>query len=408
MMNKSIICITFLLSAIGSLSINAQRLDSLTYSPRHTASLHQDTHSAVYVAVPLLAGSFAIQGMDKSFRATRNGLMPDFKTSYDNYAQWAPLAVMLGMKVGGIKSRNSWGQLLVADALSGAIMATLVNSAKYTIKRRRPDGTSRNSFPSGHSATAFMTAAFLSKEYGHISPWITVGSYTCATVTGIARVCNNRHWMSDIFAGAGIGILSTELGYFIADKIFKTDKKAINHMPSTINYTPSYIALQLGGDIPFSRKVSENIRLKPGTSVAIDGAYFLTENIGVGANLSTCNYMLNAANIASDADQASTSWTLTAGANLSYPVSSRFLIGGKVHTGYSNTLKDEENNLSEAKSIIYSVGLSTTYRAYEKLNFSLYCDYKHLPASGSVTQSALNSINIGLAAQISLSQSTEQ
>ena len=42
-----------------------------------------------------------------------------------------------------------------------------------------------------------------------------------ATVTGVTRQLNNRHWMSDIMVGAGIGILATELGYFLADLIFK-------------------------------------------------------------------------------------------------------------------------------------------------------------------------------------------
>lgn len=61
----------------------------------------------------------------------------------------------------------------------------------------------------------------LHKEYGHRSPWYSIGGYTVATVTGVTRQLNNRHWMSDIMVGAGIGILATELGYFLADLIFK-------------------------------------------------------------------------------------------------------------------------------------------------------------------------------------------
>ena len=61
----------------------------------------------------------------------------------------------------------------------------------------------------------------LHKEYGHRSPWYSIGGYTVATITGVTRQLNNRHWMSDIMVGAGIGILATELGYFLADLIFK-------------------------------------------------------------------------------------------------------------------------------------------------------------------------------------------
>lgn len=66
-----------------------------------------------------------------------------------------------------------------------------------------------------------MTATMLHKEYGHRSPWYSIGAYTVATVTGVTRQLNNRHWMSDVMVGAGIGILATEFGYFLADLIFK-------------------------------------------------------------------------------------------------------------------------------------------------------------------------------------------
>ena len=48
-----------------------------------------------------------------------------------------------------------------------------------------------------------------------------------ATITGVTRQLNNKHWLSDIMVGAGIGILSTEFGYFLADVLFKD--KGITH-----------------------------------------------------------------------------------------------------------------------------------------------------------------------------------
>ena len=75
-------------------------------------------------------------------------------------------------------------------------MAGLVNGIKYTASEMRPDGSTRNSWPSGHTATAFMAATILHKEYGLTrSPWYSVGAYTLATATGVMRVLNNRHWM---------------------------------------------------------------------------------------------------------------------------------------------------------------------------------------------------------------------
>ena len=101
----------------------------------------------------------------------------------------------------------------MSNAFSGLLMAGFVNSIKYTVKEKRPDNTSNNSFPSGHTATAFMCATILHKEYGNKSPWYSIGGYTLAGLTGVTRQLNNRHWIGDILAGAGIGILSADLGY---------------------------------------------------------------------------------------------------------------------------------------------------------------------------------------------------
>ena len=118
--------------------------------------------------------------------------------------QYAPAAVMLGMKVAGVQSRSSWGRMLVSDAFSALLMGGVVNTLKQTTNVERPDGSNKHSFPSGHTATAFMTATMFTKEYGHKSPWVGVGAYSVATATGLMRMANNKHWLSDVLTGAGI------------------------------------------------------------------------------------------------------------------------------------------------------------------------------------------------------------
>ena len=78
------------------------------------------------------------------------------------------------------------------------------------------------SFPSGHTATAFMGAEFLRKEYWDVSPWIGVAGYAVAAGTGFFRMYNNRHWLTDVLTGAGIGILSTQAAYWLYPTITKT------------------------------------------------------------------------------------------------------------------------------------------------------------------------------------------
>ncbi len=99
-----------------------------------------------------------------------------------------------------------------------------------------------------------MTATMLAKEYGYKSPWIGIGAYTVATATGMMRMANNKHWLSDVLTGAGIGIISTELGYYLANLIFK--EKGINRIKDEYAFDmpekPSLIGLYLGLNIPLT------------------------------------------------------------------------------------------------------------------------------------------------------------
>jgi len=106
-------------------------------------------------------------------------------------------------------------------ATSHIIMGGIVQTMKSTINVQRPDGSNYNSFPSGHTATAFVGAHILFKEYKEISPWIGFSGYAIAAGTGLLRVTNRKHWLSDVSAGAGIGILSAELGYLLLPVIHK-------------------------------------------------------------------------------------------------------------------------------------------------------------------------------------------
>lgn len=88
--------------------------------------------------------------------------------------------------------------------------------------QERPDGSSRNSFPSGHTATAFAGAELLRREYWDVSPWIGVAGYAVVAGTGFFRMYNNRHWLTDVLAGAGMGILSAQAAYWLYPVITKT------------------------------------------------------------------------------------------------------------------------------------------------------------------------------------------
>ena len=66
-----------------------------------------------------------------------------------------------------------------------------------------------------------MAATMLHKEYGWSSQWWSFGGYALATFTGVSRMFNDHHWMSDVVTGAAIGIGSVHLGYYLSDLIFR-------------------------------------------------------------------------------------------------------------------------------------------------------------------------------------------
>ena len=134
----------------------------------------------------------------------------------ENYLQYTPLASVFILKACSIKSQHSWRDLVCLEAGS-ALFAFAVNTGlKHALCIERPYSGVYNSFPSGHTVTAFLGAEILRREYGQEYPGIAVAGYTVATGIGVMRIYNNRHWASDVLAGAGIGILSASLMYWLA------------------------------------------------------------------------------------------------------------------------------------------------------------------------------------------------
>ena len=137
----------------------------------------------------------------------------------DDYLRFVPTVSAYALKAAGVDSRIQRRRLLLHTATSFALDAAFTYGLKFTVKSTRPDGTDRHSFPSGHTSFAFFGAAILDKEFRRVSPWISVAGYTVAAVTAVDRVRRNRHHWVDVLAGAAIGVLSVEAGYWLGDKI---------------------------------------------------------------------------------------------------------------------------------------------------------------------------------------------
>ena len=139
----------------------------------------------------------------------------DHRVRVDDYLQYVPLASVYGLSLLGVEAKHNYVDRTLELATSYLALGAIVNGIKYTVREPRPDGSANNSFPSGHTATTFMGAELVRIEYGEEHPWFAVGAYTLATATGALRVYNNQHWLTDVIAGAGAGILSARIGYWL-------------------------------------------------------------------------------------------------------------------------------------------------------------------------------------------------
>ena len=148
----------------------------------------------------------------RSFRQDIAELRGDNYFHIDDYFQYLPAAAYLGLDYIGAPARHSFTDRVLVLATSGLSLGAIVNTAKYAIKSQRPDSRALNSFPSGHTSTAFMGAELVRSEYGI---GCGIGAYAVACGIGFMRLWNDRHWFNDVIAGAGVGILCARIGYWM-------------------------------------------------------------------------------------------------------------------------------------------------------------------------------------------------
>ena len=169
----------------------------------------------------------------------------DQKRTSDDFSQYTPAVAVYALNVVGIKGKHNFKERTIILGTSYLLMSASVLSLKSITKVERPDGSAFNSFPSGHTATAFAGAEFLWQEYKDVSIWYGITGYLVAAGTGAFRIYNDKHWLTDVVAGAGIGILSTKVAYWMFPYINKHIFKSNKNVSSTI-IAPFYNGKQIG------------------------------------------------------------------------------------------------------------------------------------------------------------------
>jgi hypothetical protein len=129
-------------------------------------------------------------------------------------------ASVICYSIGKVRHRStaeSFGRdLLRAQAINGLLTLSL----KGFINRTRPDGT-QYSYPSGHTSTAFTSAGVIHHHFG--TTW-GLPAYVIATYVGFSRLQENKHYLSDVIAGA---VLGSYVAYKVTHKRGKGSNRSI-------------------------------------------------------------------------------------------------------------------------------------------------------------------------------------
>lgn len=196
-----------LLSSLLVFMGNAQSKDTIT------STKNQDKISCKQFIAPvalITAGTLLLNtALNDDLQSNANRFFgEDFHTSADNYLQFVPVAQIYLGKTLGFKPKNDFQHQTINIVIANAIMGTVVFATKNITQQERPDHSDNLSFPSGHTATAFTNAALLYYEFKDSNLWYASSGFLFATATGVLRIANNKHYTSDVLAGAGIGLAS--------------------------------------------------------------------------------------------------------------------------------------------------------------------------------------------------------
>lgn len=200
----------------------AQRRDSV-----YTASEQFRWQKLVAPVTLMGAGAIAAyapfwrNGVDQPVKEWAARIRGDRYIPIDDYIQFLPAAGYGIAAICGAGEHGFWEQLMVG-VTAYALMFGTVQGVKYATALQRPNGRG-NTFPSGHTATAFMGAELVRLEYG---PWWGLAAYALALPVAFLRVYNEWHWVSDLIAGAGLGILTANAAYWLLPlerRLFRVD-----------------------------------------------------------------------------------------------------------------------------------------------------------------------------------------
>lgn len=167
---------------------------------KHMFSRENATVLTIFGAAAVAGSHWDHQAVNE-MRETPAGFL---KAGAPTGALWTQLGVSVGTfavgKITGNAKISTVGSHLIRAQIASQIV---VQGLKFATERSRPDDSNNYSFPSGHSASAFATATVLQRDLG----WkVGIPAYAVASYVAASRMGANKHYLSDVLAGAAIGI----------------------------------------------------------------------------------------------------------------------------------------------------------------------------------------------------------
>ena len=129
-----------------------------------------------------------------------------------NVETWATLSAQVGLLAIGPTAKHSLTDRLLVKLTAYSLLYCTMPVVKRCVREPRPDGHNGHAFPSFKTANAFMVAEQTRIERGW--GW-GMGMYAFAAGIGVLQMYNDRCYINDVLAGAGMGILSTHAAYWL-------------------------------------------------------------------------------------------------------------------------------------------------------------------------------------------------
>jgi membrane-associated phospholipid phosphatase len=220
---------SFLAAQDSSLISNKSKTNLIEDSARQMVHGVNDNHYLKPSAL-IVPGAFLIYGglkpvingipkLDDKIMSNVRKNYPGFHTNAADYLMWAPSASVFAMDAFHVKMKHNFREHLILEAGTVVVTGVLGFGMRKISENIDAYHSENTQFPSGHTANAFRGAEIVHQELKFSHPILSYSGYVVATGVGLLRIYNKDHFLSEVIAGAGLGILSTKLTYWLFEKI---------------------------------------------------------------------------------------------------------------------------------------------------------------------------------------------